>query len=268
MAFERPPFQLVVIGGGNMGAALLGGLLNSGAFAQSDVAVVEIDPERRTVLVAQFPGVTVTHDVPPCDAAVLAVKPYGTAAAATAAVECGAARVLSIAAGVTIDTISAATGPAVAVLRAMPNTPALVGQGVSALAGAPGVSNEAMAWAEMVLSAVGIVVRVDESQLDAVTGLTGSGPGYVFLVAEALIEAGVRVGLQRASVEQMVAQLLVGSAALLADRGDPATLRQMVTSPNGTTAAGLEVLEQKGVRAAIYEAVEAAMERSRELGLG
>jgi pyrroline-5-carboxylate reductase len=267
MSFEPPSFELVVIGGGNMGAALLTGLLQSGQAEPGDIAVVETFADRRVVLVDQFPGVTITDEVPPCLAAVLAVKPYDVPAVAAAASAAGARRLLSIAAGVTTQTIRAATGNAVAVLRTMPNTPALVGQGVSALCGAPGTSVDDLEWAERILAGVGLVVRVDESQLDAVTGLTGSGPAYVFLVAEALIDAGVLAGLPSAMVEQMVAQLLVGSAALLAERGDPAGLRAMVTSPGGTTAAGVSVLEDRAVRSALIAAVQAATERSRQLGV-
>lgn len=249
-----------------MGAALLGGLLASGVVEATDVAVVEVSSERRDALARQFPGVTVVDEVPDCSAAVLAVKPAGVPAAAGAVAAAGATRVLSIAAGVTTATIAATVGDGVAVVRAMPNTPALVGQGVSAVAGAPGASEDDLAWAERVLGAVGIVVRVDEADLDAVTGLTGSGPAYVFLLAEALIDAGLDGGLAPQDVEAMVAQLLVGSSALLAERGDPAGLREMVTSPNGTTAAGLRVLDERGLRAIITEAVRAATERSRELG--
>jgi pyrroline-5-carboxylate reductase len=152
------------------------------------------------------------------------------------------------------------------VVRAMPNTPALVGKGAAAIAGGPTATDDDMDWAESILGAVGIVVRVPESQLDAVTGLAGSGPAYVFLVAEALIEAGVLAGLARPVADALVTQLLVGSAALLADAGDPARLRADVTSPGGTTAARLQVLEQHGVRAAFLDAVEAATARSRALG--
>ena len=153
---------------------------------------------------------------------------------------------LSIAAGVTIDAIEWAVGDGVAVLRAMPNTPALVGEGVSALAAGRHASDADLDWAERILAGVGLVVRLAEHHIDAVTGLTGSGPAYVFLVAEALIEAGVTAGIPRETVEPMVVQLLVGSSKLLADRGDPAALRAMVTSPGGTTAAGLRVLEERG----------------------
>lgn len=251
-----------------MGAALLGGLLASGAVAPADVAVVEPVAPRRDELAAMFPGVTVLDTVPACAAAVLAVKPPDVATVARSAAEAGARRLLSVAAGVTTAAVSAAAGPGVAVLRTMPNTPALVGEGVSALSGGEGTSDADLDWAERILAGVGLVVRVDEAHLDAVTGLTGSGPAYVFLIAEALMDAGVASGLSRSLVEQMVPQLLVGSAKLLAERGDPAALRAMVTSPGGTTAAGLSVLEDRAVRAALIAAVRAATERSRELGRG
>ncbi|MDJ0769440.1 MAG: pyrroline-5-carboxylate reductase, partial [Ilumatobacter sp.] len=223
-------YELVVIGGGNMGAALLGGLLDSGTVTSEGVAVVEAFAERRAELERQHAGVAVLAEVPACRAAVLAVKPPDIPGVAAAAAAAGAERILSVAAGVSTETIGAAAGPGVAVLRSMPNTPALVGQGVSGLAGAAGVGAADLDWAESVLRGVGLVVRVSEEQLDAVTGLTGSGPAYVFLVAEALMDAGVLAGLPRATAEQMVAQLLVGASALLAEHGDPARLRAMVSS--------------------------------------
>ncbi|HUF97214.1 MAG TPA: pyrroline-5-carboxylate reductase [Ilumatobacter sp.] len=259
-------YELAIVGGGNMGAALLGGLLAGGVVDAAEVVVVESYAARRAVLADEFPGVAIESSIPPCHSAVLAVKPGQVAEVAAAAVGAGARRLLSIAAGVTTSSIVAAAGDRVAVVRAMPNTPALVGQGVSAIAAAAGAGTEDLDWAHRVLSAVGLVVRVDEHQLDAVTGLTGSGPAYVFLIAEALIDAGVLAGLPRPVVEQMVSQLLVGSAALLAERGDPAGLRAMVTSPGGTTAAGLRVLEERAVRSGLIEAVQAATARSRELG--
>lgn len=261
-------FELVIVGGGNMGAALLSGLLDSGIVPAERVAVVEPFDARRRELAERFAGVEVTERIPACSSAVLAVKPPDVPQVAAEAVAAGARRLLSVAAGVTTTTIREAAGADVAVLRTMPNTPALVGEGVAGLAGAPHTSDADLDWAESVLSGVGLVVRVDESQLDAVTGLTGSGPAYVFLIAEALMDAGVLAGLPRATVEQMVAQLLVGSAALLAERGDPAGLRAMVTSPGGTTAAGVRVLEDRAVRAAMIGAVQAATERSSELGTG
>ena len=213
-----------------------------------------------------FPGVTVADSMPACSSAVLAVKPPDVVPSPPRRPRPVRTRVLSIAAGVTIAAIEWAAGDGVAVLRAMPNTPALVGEGVSALAAGRHASDDDLDWAEQILAGVGLVVRVDEQHIDAVTGLTGSGPAYVFLVAEALIEAGVTAGIPRETVEPMVVQLLVGSSALLAERGDPAALRAMVTSPGGTTAAGLRVLEERATRGAFIEAVQAATARSRELG--
>ena len=268
MSASGSTFELAVVGGGNMGAALLGGLLAAGVVTPDEVAVVEVHAARRDQLASEFPGVVVTDSVPPCRSAVLSVKPPDVPAVAAAAAAAGATRLLSVAAGVTIATIEEAAGASVAVLRTMPNTPALVGEGVSALAAGAAASAADVDWAETVLRGVGTVVRVAEHQLDAVTGLTGSGPAYLFLVAEALMDAGVAAGLPRATAEQMVAQLLVGSAKLLAERGDPAGLRAMVTSPAGTTAAGVRVLEERATRAALIDAVLAATARSRELGRG
>lgn len=249
-----------------MGAALAGGLLASGFVAPSELVIVEVIAARREQLIAMFPGITVSPLITPCGSAVIAVKPPDVANASQSAVAAGAARVLSIAAGVTVKTLEDACGDGVAVIRAMPNTPALVGEGASAIAGGTYASEADVAWAETVLGSVGLVVRVPESQLDVVTGLAGSGPAYLFLVAEALMDAGVAAGLPRATAETLVRQLFVGSAALLAQGEAPADLRASVTSPGGTTAAGVSVLEAQAVRAALIEAVKAATERSRELG--
>ena len=258
-------YRLAVIGGGNMGAALAGGLL-AGGWPATDLAIVEVSAERRSVLVEMFTGVAIAATVPPCDAAVIAVKPHDAVAAASAAVAAGAWRVLSIAAGVSIEALQAASGDAVAVVRSIPNTPALLGKGAAAMCGGPFATDDDLEWAEGILGAVGTVVRVPEPLLDAVTGLTGSGPAYLFLVAEALIDAGVLAGLTRPVADSLVRQLFVGSAAMLAEGQEPAALRAMVTSPGGTTAAGVRALESAGTRSAFLEAVWAATTRSQELG--
>jgi len=260
------PIEVVMIGGGNMGAALLGGMIDSGAFDPAQLAVVELLEGRRAQLVTMFPGVTVVDAVPPCRSAVLAVKPPGVPDAAAAAVAAGANRLLSIAAGVNLATIEAAAGPGVAVVRCMPNTPALVGKGTSAITAGSTATDADMAWAETILTAVGIVDRLPESQLDAFTGVAGSGPAYIFLVAEALTDAAEAEGIDRSTAERVVSQLLLGASTLLARDGDPATLRRNVTSPNGTTAAGLAVLDERDLRGTFAAAVTAAAERSRELG--
>ena len=250
-----------------MGAALLGGMLASGEFEATSLAVVEQLPARRDELVEMFPDVTVVSDVPPCTGAVIAVKPQGVADAVRDAVSAGARRIVSIAAGVTLASLDTAAGPGVAVVRAMPNTPALIGQGASAMAGGKNCSAENVAWAKKILLGVGTVVEVEEDLLDAVTGLSGSGPAYVFLLAEALIAAGVEQGLTEQVSNELVRQLLVGSSLLLAESSEtPEQLRKKVTSPNGTTAAGIAELVGKQFAEIIAGAVSAATARSKELG--
>lgn len=266
MTNDPVTFELTVVGGGNMGAALVGGLLDAGAFEPGAMAVVEVVEARRVELSEMFPSITVTPSVPATRAALLAVKPGDVPVAAAAVGAAGATRVLSIAAGVRLATIEAAVGPDVAVVRAMPNTPALVRLGASAIAAGSAAGDDDVAWAESILSAVGTVERMPEADLDLFTGVAGSGPAYVFLVAEALTDAAVAEGMSRPVAERVIRQLLLGSATLLDREGDPAVLRQRVTSPGGTTAAGLAVLDELDVRGAFGAAVRAATARSRELG--
>lgn len=260
--------KLVVFGGGRMGEALLTGLIANHWALPEELAVVEPSPERIAQLQATFPGVTVSTHAIAADGAVLATKPAIIPDAAAALTRAGgASRVLSIAAGVTLAGLEAVLPPMTPIIRAMPNTPALVGAGASAIAGAESASDDDLTWAEELLGTVGLVVRVGEDKLDAVTGLSGSGPAYVFLVAEALIDAGVHAGLDRVTARKLATQTLLGSARLLAETDQSASeLRAAVTSPGGTTAEGLAVLEQAGVRAAIDGAVAAATARSVELG--
>jgi pyrroline-5-carboxylate reductase len=260
--------RLAVVGGGRMGEALVGGLLARGWAAPDEVCVVEARAARREELAGRFPGIAVVEAPEPADGVVLAVKPGDVPAACRQVAAAGAGRALSIAAGVPLAALEEALG-SVPVVRAMPNTPALVGAGAAAIAAGTHAGEDDLVWAEQVLGAVGDVVRVPEALLDAVTGLSGSGPAYVFLVAEALIDAGVVAGLPHDVSRRLAVQTLLGAARLLAETGDePQRLRAAVTSPGGTTAAGLRVLEAGGVRSAIVEAVAAATDRSRELGRG
>jgi pyrroline-5-carboxylate reductase len=255
--------ELLIVGGGRMGEALLGGLLAAGREAAS-LAVAEVSAPRREELAARHPGVAVVAEPVPAVGAVLAVKPGDVLPAAAAT---DSERLLSVAAGVTTQAIEEAAGRPVRVVRAMPNTPALIGAGAAAISPGATAGEADLAWAEEILGAVGVVVRVPEAQLDAVTGLSGSGPAYVFLVAEALVEAGVLAGLARDVAETLAFHTLLGSARLVGEgEASPAALRTAVTSPGGTTAAGLRALERAGVRSAFLEAVMAATERSRELG--
>ncbi len=263
--------HLALLGGGRMGEALAVGLLEGGWEPES-LAVAEVDAERRHALEALLPGVRVAPSpawvATDAEVLVIAVKPGDAIEALTGCAEVlpEGALVLSIAAGVTLAALEAAA-PGRAVVRAMPNTGALAGRGAAAIAAGSLATPLDLEVCERILGAVGIVVRVPEAQLDAVTGLSGSGPAYVFLVAEAMIEAGVLVGLPRDTSEQLVRQTLLGAATLLADgTATPESLRAAVTSPGGTTAAGLAVLEAHGVRAAFLEAIDAATKRSNELG--
>ena len=264
--FPTSDDSLLIVGGGRMGEALLAGLLAAGRSPKA-LAVVEVSASRREQLGASYPEVTIAQDAVQCDGAVLSVKPGDVPAAARAVADTGVRRVLSVAAGVTTASIEAAVGQGLAVVRAMPNTPALIGVGAAAISPGSTADDADMAWAEEILGAVGVVVRVPETALDAVTGLSGSGPAYIFLVAEAMVEAGVLAGLPRDVAETLTFQTLLGSSRLLADgQSTPALLRAAVTSPGGTTAAGLRELELGGVRAAFLDAVRAAAARSRELG--
>jgi pyrroline-5-carboxylate reductase len=264
---------LVVIGGGRMGEALAGGLLARPGAAPEAIVVVETSAERRRQLAAtggladRYPAVTVASG-PPADADVIvAVKPDAVRGVCEQLAAVGVARVLSIAAGVTLERLEAWLPVPVPVVRAMPNTPALIGAGASAIAGGTHAGPGDLAWAEGILGSVGTVVRVGEGLLDAVTGLSGSGPAYVFLLAEAMVDAGVLVGLPRAVASTLTVQTLLGSARLLAESGQtPEALRAGVTSPGGTTAAGLRALESASVRAAVLDAVSAASGRAAELG--
>ena len=256
------------VGGGRMGEAIIAGLIRSGELRAEEIAVVEALPARSEQLRVTYPQL-VLGDVPTAAPTVIAVKPDDVAAAVSEAVAAGVDTVLSVAAGVPLGRLEVAAGPGVAVVRAMPNTPALVGAGVAALAPGSEADETVLVWAEGILGAVGDVVRVSEAQLDAVTGISGSGPAYVFLVAEALIEAAVAEGLPRPVAERLVVGTVRGAGMMLAESGQSAgELRAGVTSPGGTTAAGLRALEDRAVRGAFAAAVAAATERSRRLGAG
>jgi pyrroline-5-carboxylate reductase len=258
--------KLQIIGGGKMGEALLGGVLSSSWAEATDVAVVELDAARRDQLAAAYPGLHLSDAVVPSTDAIVAVKPHYVAEVCSSLRQAHCPRLLSVAAGVTISTMEAAA-PTTRVVRCMPNTPALVGEGASAIAGGAWAEAVDLDWAESILGAVGLVVRVEEADLDAVTGLSGSGPAYVFHLAEALMAAGRAQGLSPEVADALTRQTLLGAARLLSESGeDPAVLRQNVTSPGGTTAAGLAVFADEDFVGLVDRVVSAAVERSIELG--
>jgi pyrroline-5-carboxylate reductase len=266
------PLRLVIVGGGQIGGAIAAGLLEASWCAAAELGIVEVDPVRRVALDELHPGVTIgdavgIDQVDAATGAVLAVKPEAAEGAARLLGAAGVRRVLSIVAGMSTQRIEAVLPGQAAVVRAMPNTPVLVRKGVSAISGGSHASSEDLDWASGVLGALGAVVRLPERQMDVVTGLSGSMPAYLYLVVEALIEAGVLQGLTREIATTLVVGTLEGAGALLAATGQsPESLRAQVTSPGGTTAAGLRSLESRAVRSAFIEAVASATERSHQLG--
>lgn len=264
--------EIVFIGGGNMGRALLGGLIADG-IPPARLAAAEPDAARRAALAEEFGMRTATDGtdlVADAGAVVLAVKPQVLRAVAQALTShFGGHRplIVSIVAGVTEADIDVWLGGGFPVVRCMPNTPALVRQGISALHANSRVSAEQRDQAQRVLSAVGSVVWVpDEAQLDAVTAVSGSGPAYFFAVMEAMEQAGVALGLAPNVSRQLTLQTALGSAVLATHSGEaPATLRAQVTSPGGTTQAALEVLHAGGLGALFQDALTAAHRRAGEL---
>lgn len=267
---DRP--VTAVLGGGVMGETVLAGMLRSGRPAGS-VVVAEKDPARARDLEER-------HGVRSLEAAdavreaatvLLVVKPQDLESllAEVAPVLSGGQLVVSLAAGVTTAWIEERVPDGVAVVRVMPNTPATVDQGMAVVSGGIRASAEQVAEAESLMRGTGRVVRVPERQQDAATALSGSGPAYVFLVIEAMVEAGVHLGLPRPTATELAVQTVLGAAALARETGThPALLREQVTSPGGTTAAALGALEQHGLRAAFLDALTAARDRSRELAGG
>jgi len=262
------------VGGGNMGEALIRGLLGAGKVHPEDIMATDVRPERTAQLAKQF-GIIAHADnlrlVRESDVVILAVKPQVMAAVLAEIAPAVTAKhlLISIAAGVATGTIRAALGKEARIIRVMPNTPALVLQGAAAIARGQGLGPDDLATAEEIFGAVGRVVVLDEEQMDAVTGLSGSGPAYVAIVIEALADGGVRVGLDRATAMTLATQTVLGAARLLAETGmHPAALKDMVSSPGGTTIAGISALEEGGIRTTLIQAVERATQRSRELGRG
>jgi len=281
--------RIAIIGGGSMGEALLAGILRAGRTAE-DVVISERVSDRADYLARTYSVrvVPLAQALEGADFVILAVKPGDVASVvdqiAAAAIGAGSGGVeqvlISVAAGKTTAFFESRLPAGSPVIRVMPNTPALVGAGVSALAAGRFATAEQLAQAAELFTSVGLALTVPESQIDAVTAVSGSGPAYFFLFVEALVDAGVAAGLTRAVATDLAVQTMAGSAAMLRDRRDAggcgstpgpdtaaAELRASVTSPGGTTAAGLRELERGGLRAAVAAAVEAAKTRSEQLGI-
>lgn len=263
--------KLGFIGGGNMAAAMIGGLLQKG-FAREDIVVAEQQAERRAWMASEF-GVNVVDNAREALGAaivILAVKPQQLHAALSDLPALPPPQlIVSIAAGVRASDISRWLHGHPTVVRAMPNTPALVGAGISGLYALPAVSQPQRDQATKLLEAVGSVVWVDsESQIDAVTAISGSGPAYVFLFIEALEQAAIDLGLSVETARQLTLHTFLGASALaIKDNSTPAELRARVTSKGGTTERGILALEEGGVKYAIGLAARAAAERAQEMGM-
>ena len=264
--------KIAFLGSGNMAEALVKGLLSAGTATADEIVCAEPRAERREELRARH-GVAVTASnadaVRQAQLLVLSVKPQVMDALLDEIAEAvdRSKLVISIAAGVPIGAIARRLGAGARIVRTMPNTPALVGQGATALSRGAHATEEDLAQAVALFEAVGTAVVVDEHLLDAVTGLSGSGPAFVFLAIEALADGGVKMGLPRHVALALAAQTVVGAGKLVLETGEhPGKLKDQVTSPGGTTIAGVHALEAAGFRAALIAAVEAATRRSRELG--
>ena len=262
------------LGAGNMGEALIKGLLAAKLVPADAIFATDVRPERLKELDRQY-GIQVSSDnaglVRSADIVILAVKPQIMDAVATeiAPAVTRGKLLISIAAGVATDKIRARLPRDARLIRVMPNTPALVLEGATAIAKADGLEPGDLDVAREIFGAVGRVVVLGEEMIDAVTGLSGSGPAYVAVVIESLADGGVRMGLDRATAMTLATQTVLGAAKLLLETGlHPGALKDMVSSPGGTTIAGIAALEEGGLRTTFIKAVERATQRSRELGQG
>jgi pyrroline-5-carboxylate reductase len=264
--------RVAILGAGKMGEALMSGLLRAGR-SPDDLVFTERHPDRAKLLEERYgvTGVDAAAAADRADTLLVAVKPQEIEALLDELAPAASTRhlVISIAAGIPTTFLEQRLAPDVPVVRVMSNTPVFVDEAMSAIAAGAHASEDHLARTEELLRPVGKVIRVPESQLDAVTALSGSGPAYFFFLVEAMIDAGILLGLPRAIAAELIVQTAVGSAKMLRESGEhPVQLREAVTSPGGTTIAAIRELENHGVRAALLAALEAARDRSRDLAAG
>lgn len=262
--------KLLFIGAGQMATAIAGGIVRDGLFTTGDLSAFDVSPQASAAF-TKLTGVDCVSDIftalEDAENVLIAVKPqYLAQALAPLRGKFSGKLIISIAAGVTIETLAELT-ESKRIIRVMPNTPALVGKGAAAYAGAKDISDQDLEFTCRIFNAVGCGVQVPEKLLDAVTGLSGSGPAYVFEFIQALADGGVAEGLPRDTALKLAAQTVLGSAAMVLESGThPAVLKDQVTSPGGTTARGLEKLAERGFSGTVIQAVRAAAARSSELG--
>ncbi|GAC1447696.1 MAG: pyrroline-5-carboxylate reductase [Desulfuromonadaceae bacterium] len=262
--------KIAIIGGGNMAEAIMRGLLRDAAGA--GICVAEISSKRRDELTAQFPLVRVVGDAAEAaqwgEVVILAIKPQQADSVLDLikAVVTPDKLVISIMAGIPSSKVEANLVPGSRVVRAMPNTPALIGAGATAVCSGRKASSDDLDLALLIFTRIGTTVSVEEKLMDAVTALSGSGPAYVFTFIEALADAGVKNGLPRTVAAQLAVQTVLGSARMVSETGEhPVLLKEKVTSPGGTTIAALHALENGSFRGVVMNAVDAACLRSKEL---
>ena len=265
-------YELAFVGGGQMATALAAGAIAAGLMREEELVFAEPMATQQEKLAQRFPAARLVADatvaLPLTGRVVLSIKPQilGTVCEMMRAEGCKDHLVISIAAGFSLSSLEAMLGSQ-RVVRVMPNTPAQVGVGAAGISSGVGASDEDVAFVERLMSSVGVCVRVPDALMHAVTGLSGSGPAYVYLMIDALSDGGVAQGLPRDLATRLAAQTVLGAAQMVLQTGShPGQLRDQVTSPGGTTIAGLRVLEKAAVRSGFIEAVAAATKRSRELG--
>ena len=257
----------MIVGGGKMGEALAAGLISAGWADPAGITVVEPIEERREELEKAYPGLRVITSPEKANDVLVSVKPNQIQNVCELLSVASPERLISIAAGVTITTLENSLPPEISVIRVMPNTPAMVNEGMSVLSPGTHASTADIEWAVSIFAAVGETAVLEEKLMNAVTGVSGSGPAYVFALAEALVRAGINEGLDYENADLLVRQTLLGAATLLSQSGEsPTELREAVTSPNGTTAAAISIFERTGFQEILIDAVSAATQRAEELG--
>jgi pyrroline-5-carboxylate reductase len=268
----RKTQNIAFLGAGNMAEALVSGMLKAQLASPANISATDISTKRLEYFQQTFQVQGVSDNAEAtkqADIIIVCVKPQ-VMDSVLSEIKGELSRnslVISVAAGYPLTRIQGHIGSLIPLVRAMPNTPAVIQEGVTALTGSPGLSIHHLQLAQTIFESVGKVVTVEESLMDAVTGLSGSGPAYIYLVIEALTDGGVRVGLPRSVAGILATQTVLGAARMALQTGEhPAILKDRVTSPGGTTIAGLQQLEAGGLRATFMNAVEAATQRSRELG--
>lgn len=261
-------FDLQIIGCGKMGRAILEGVLATGAVSESRVSVIEPDLGIRKALRDDWPNLALLDNPAESEITVIATKPNLVKEVCFELAKASGGLVISIAAGITLEAIETSVlASSLRVVRAMPNTPGQIGKGITAISCGSNVLEQDLSTASSLLAALGEVVEVPEYQLDAVTALSGSGPAYLFIYFEAMVDSGIELGLSRDLSARLVAATILGSTQLLKENAfDTLAMRLAVSSPGGTTIAATNELERFGFRHAINQAVKAAFQRSKSIG--